>query len=77
MDVGSKNAVSLSDGQTAAFFRRSETYGDLLIVMNLSPQPIEKDLGKTGKGFSISEKLTANGESIKYKGGVLSLPAYA
>lgn len=36
----------LCDDRTAAFFRRSETYGNLLIVMNLSEQTTEKSLNE-------------------------------
>ena len=72
-----ENAMFLSDDKTAAFFRRSETDGDLLIVMNLRPQTVEKDLKKAGKGFRLAEELTTNGESIGLKGSKLSLPAYS
>ena len=70
-----ENAVFLSDDKTAAFFRRSDTYDDILIVMNLGAQTVEKDLKKTGKGFKLEESLTTNGESVGYKGSTLSLPA--
>ena len=72
-----ENAMFLSDDKTAAFFRRSETDDDLLIVMNLSGQTVEKNLKKAGKGFKLKETLTTNGESIKHKGSTLSLPAYS
>lgn len=72
-----ENAMFLSDDKTAAFFRRSETDDDLLIVMNLRPQTIEKNLKKAGKGFKLKKALTTNGESIEYKGSILKMPAYS
>ena len=72
-----ENALFLSDEKTAAFFRRSDTDDDLLIVMNLSSRTEEKNLKKAGKGFKLKEVLAANGESIKYKGSTLNLPAYS
>ena len=71
-------AEALCDDSTAAFFRRSETYDDLLIVMNLSAREIEKNPGvEAGSGFSLAAVLNTGEEGIYYKGGTLRLPAYS
>jgi len=72
-----ENAVLLSDDRTAAFFRKCETEKDVLIVMNLSPQIVEKDISKAGKGFKLAASLETCEDSITYKGNVLTLPAYS
>ena len=73
---------SVSDGSVAAFIRRSEEYGDVLIVMNLRDQAVTKDLSAvdlsgSGSGLELAAVLNTNEESIKYEGGILSLPAYS
>ncbi len=78
-----ENADSISDASAAAFFKRSETYGDLLIVMNLSPQTLEKDLSraaggsKSKGGLRLAETLTTGSDTMTYKGGTLAMPAYS
>ena len=61
----------------AAFYRRSEPYGDLLIVMNLRGETQEKDLTEAAGGFSLAAVLNTNEEEITYAGGKLVLPAYS
>ena len=68
---------SVSDENVAAFFRRSGTDGDLLIVMNLRDQTAEKDLSSVGSGYTLAAVLNTNEESIEYKDGKLTLPAYS
>ena len=70
-------ASFLCDDKTAAFFRKGGAGDDLLIVMNLSPQAVEKDLSKQIKGFRLAESLETSGESITYKGRILRMPAYS
>ena len=71
------SADLICDDDTAAFFRRSETDGDLLIVMNLSDQPVKKNLSVSGKGFKLAEKLCTNDENITYRKSTLTMPAYS
>ena len=72
-----EGADSLSDDQVAAFFRRSETDDDLLIVMNLRGQTIEKDLSPAGAGLTLSAVLNTGEESITFQDNALTLPAYS
>ena len=78
-----EKADYLCDASVAGFFRRSETYGDLLIVMNTGAETAEKDLSRVIKGSKTKSKLkpvrmlTTGGESITYKKGTLTLPAYS
>lgn len=73
-----EKADAVCDSNVAAFFRRSETGDDLLIVMNLGGQPAEKDLSQLGKGFRLAESLTADEGKIVYKRkGALTMPAYS
>lgn len=72
-----ERAASVCDNDVAAFFRRSETDKDLLIVMNLRGQMAEKDLKAAGKGFKPVEKLCADNGKITYKNGILTMPAYS
>ena len=78
-----EKADYLCDASVAAFFRRSETYGDLLIVMNTGAEAAEKDLSCVINGSKTKSKLkpagmlTTGEESITYKKGILSLPAYS
>ncbi len=72
-----EKADFISDDKTAAFFRRSETGDDLLIVMNLSGEGVSKDMSSFGKDFRLTEKLCTNDESITYRKKVLSMPAYS
>lgn len=68
---------ALSDENVAAFFRRSDTDDDLLIVMNLRAEPAEKDLSSISGDLELAAVLNTNDENIKYKKGKLTLPAYS
>ena len=72
-----EKADAVCDGDVAAFFRRSKADKDLLIVMNLRGHSAEKKLSISGKGFRLTEKLSTNGESITYRKGTLTMPAYS
>jgi len=72
-----ERADALCDSSTAAFFRRSEEHGDLLIVMNLRGDPEEKDLSGVNGRLRLAATLTAGGEGISFKRGTLQLPAYS
>lgn len=72
-----ESADSVSDENVAAFYRRSETDDDLLIVMNLRGQTQEKDLMSAGSGFVLAAVLNTNEEDITYTDGKLTLPAYS
>ncbi len=72
-----ENADGISDDSVAAFFRRSGTDGDLLIVMNLRGSTAEKDLSSVGGGLALAAVLNTNEESIIYSGNTLTLPAYS
>ena len=72
-----EKADFICDDNTAAFFRRSETEDDLLIVMNLCDQQAQKDLSLHGKDFRLAEKLCTSDESITYKKRTLTMPAYS
>ncbi len=69
-----EDADGLSDENVAAFFRRSEEYGDLLIVMNLRGRTAEKDLSSIG-GLTLSAVLNTSEENITFTGNILTLPA--
>jgi glycosidase len=72
-----EKADFICDDNVAAFYRRSETEDDLLIVMNLRDQTVNKKLSLFGKGFRLAEKLSTNSEDVAYKNGKLTLPAYS
>ncbi len=72
-----KKADAVCDDKAAAFFRSVENEDDLLIVMNLRGQTVEKYLSELGKGYTLAEKLCTNEESITYKNGALTMPAYS
>ena len=68
---------ALSDDNVSAFFRRSDKYEDLLIVMNLRAEPAEKDLSPIGGDLEMAAVLNTNEESITYENGMLKMPAYS
>ena len=72
-----ETAEFLCDDGTAAFFRKSDTYDDLLIVMNLSDWETEKDLSSAGGGLELAAVLNTGEESIYYQGSTIRLPAYS
>ena len=72
-----EDADFLSDGSVAAFFRRSETEGDLLIVMNLRAQTAVKDLSPAGDALTLAAVLNTNEENITWEENTLTLPAYS
>lgn len=72
-----ENLDAVSDEITAAFFRRSDTDDDVLIVMNLSAQTAEKDLGSAADSFALAAVLNTSEEKITYNDGMLSLPGYS
>ena len=72
-----EGADSISDEKVAAFFRRSASDGDLLIVMNLRGETVEKDLTAVGEGLTLAAVLNTNEENITYTDGALTLPAYS
>ena len=72
-----ETAEFLCDDGTAAFFRKSDTYDDLLIVMNLSDRETEKDLSSAGGGLELAAVLNTGEESIYYQGSTIRLPAYS
>lgn len=71
------NLETVSDDSTAAFYRKSDTEDDVLIVMNLSAQNVEKDLKEAVNGFGLAAILNTNEEDVTYKDGVISLPEYS
>ena len=72
-----EGAGALGSESVAAFFRRSETDDDLLIVMNLRAQTSEIDLSAAGGGFALAAVLNTNEERIVLEGEILTLPAYS
>ncbi len=72
-----ESADRISDEKVAAFYRRGGADGDLLIVMNLRAETAEKDLSSAGSGLALAAVLNTNEESIKYKDGALTMPAYS
>ena len=68
---------SVSDDNVAAFIRRSDSYDDVLIVMNLRDQAAVKDLSAVGGNPELAAVLGTNEESISCENGSLSLPAYS
>jgi glycosidase len=75
---GTTEAVDgVSDGNVAAFIRRSAEDQDVLVVMNLRDQAVEKDLSVVSGNLALAAALTTNEESISYENGVLHLPPYS
>ena len=72
-----EKADLICDDDVAAFFRRSETEDDVMIVMNLCDHPVKKNLLISGKGFRLAGKLCTNDENITYRSSRLTLPAYS
>ena len=72
-----QKAEFICDDNVAAFFRRSETEDDLLIVMNLRGQTVKKDISLFVSGFTMAESLSTSGESVSCEKGALSMPAYS
>lgn len=68
---------SVSDDNVAAFIRRSDSYDDVLIVMNLRDQAAVKDLSAVDGNPELAAVLGTNEESISCENGSLSLPAYS
>ena len=68
---------AVSDESVAAFIRRSDGYDDVLVVMNLREQPIEKSLSAVGDNLSLAAVLGTNEEQITFENGSLSLPTYS
>lgn len=67
----------LIDDSTAAFFRRSPEYDDVLIVINLSIHTIEKDISLFGKYDSPAAVLNTGEENMIFQNGILKMPAYS
>ena len=72
-----ENLDSVTDDSTAAFFRRCDNEDDVLIVMNMSAQTVEKDLGSAADGFAPAAVLNTSEEHIIYSDGSLILPGYS
>ena len=68
---------SVSDDNVAAFIHRSDSYDDVLIVMNLRDQAAVKDLSAVDGNPELAAVLGTNEESISCENGSLSLPAYS
>ena len=68
---------AVSDQNVACFIRRCEGEDDVLVVMNLSDEAVEKDLSAVGGDLRLAAVLNTNEESIAYDGGTLTLPAYS
>ncbi len=68
---------AVSDGSVAAFIRRGDADGDVLVVMNLRDQAVEKDLSAVGGSLQLAAVLNTSVEQVAYDGGVLRLPAYS
>lgn len=67
----------ICDDRTAAFYRRSETEDDVLIIMNTGAQTAKKDLSLLGRKYKLVESLCTDKEKITYKKGALTMPAYS
>ena len=75
---GTTEAVdSVSDASVAAFVRRSSAYGDVLVVMNLRDEAVEKDLSPVAGNLSLAAVLNTSEEHISFVNGVLGLPPYS
>ena len=75
---GTTEAVpSVSDDAVAAFVRRSAGDEDVLVVMNLRGQAVEKSLASVGDGLRLAAVLNTSEDAIAYENGTLSLPAYS
>ncbi len=72
-----ENMDSVTDESTAAFFRRCDNEDDVLIVMNLRTQAVEKHLGSAADGFDLAAVLNTNEENITYEDGILRMPGYS
>jgi glycosidase len=72
-----EKADYLCDDSVAAFFRRSDSGKDLLIVMNLSGQKVKKDASLSARGFKMTESLSTGAGAVSYDNGALTMPAYS
>ena len=72
-----EKADYLCDDSVAAFFRRSDSGKDLLIVMNLSGQEVKKDASLSARGFKMTESLSTGEGAVSYDNGALTMPAYS
>ena len=72
-----ENADNISDGTTAAFYRRSDTYGDLLIIMNISDQPVSKSLSSADGKLTLAAVLNTGEEGIDLNGNILTMPGFS
>ena len=75
---GATEAVdSISGDAVAAFIRRCDGEQDVLVVMNLRGNPVEKDLSGIADSLKLAAVLNTNEESVVFEAGSLSLPAYS
>jgi glycosidase len=75
---GTTEAVDgVIDTNVAAFIRRSAEDQDVLVVMNLRDQAVEKDLSVVSGDLMLAAVLTTGEEGISYENGVVRLPAYS
>ncbi len=75
---GTTEAVDgVSDGNVAAFIRRSAEDQDVLVVMNLRDQAVEKDLSVVSGNLTLAAVLTTNAESVSCANGTVSMPPYS
>ena len=70
-------ADAVCDDTAAAFFRRSDAYDDILIIMNLSAHETEKDISAAGDDLRLAAVLNTGEEGISYQDGTLRLPGFS
>lgn len=68
---------AISDESVACFIRRSVDDEEVLVVMNLRGEAVEKDVSTVSDGLRLAAVLGTNEESISYEDGIISLPPYS
>ena len=65
------------DDSIAAFFRNSDEYDNILIVINLRNDAKNIDLSQLWKSYKLVETLSVSGDDVKFKRSGLYLPGYS
>jgi hypothetical protein len=67
----------ICDDAAAAFIRRCDGEQDVLVVMNLRGDPVEKDLSGIANSLKLAAVLNTDEMPISFEAGILILPAYS
>ncbi len=68
---------AVSDESVACFIRRGTGDEDVLIVMNLREEAVERDLSAVAGDLELAAVLNTGEGVISYEGGTISMPPYS